>query len=147
LSKKLIALGFLILLTITLAYQIRPAYNLSTRELRISGLHLPEGTPPNLYQWTNGYALIRFNGIGAQQYKLTIDLNGERPEKIEHPTIRIFANKTLIGSFIGDNSRRSYVFDIEPDSIGVSGNLVIRIDSDTFNPLPDQRTLGAGLFS
>ncbi len=147
LSKKLIALGFLILLTITLAYQIKPSYDLSTRALRISGLHLPEGTPPNQYQWTTGYAQIRLNGIGRQQYKLTIDLNGERPENIKHPTIRIFANKTLISSFIGDNSRRSYVLDIKPDSIGVSGNLVIRIDSETFNPVPDQRILGAGLFS
>src|SRR6185312_10371019 len=123
LSKKLIALGFLILLTITLAYQIRPAYNLSTRELRISGLHLPEGAPPNQYQWTNGYALIRFNGIGAQQYKLTIDLNGERPENIEHPTIRIFANKSLISSFVGDNSRHTYSLDIPANAVGPLGNL------------------------
>jgi hypothetical protein len=142
-----LALGFLILLTITLAYQIKPSYDLSTRAIRTSGLHQLEGTPPNQYQWTTGYTLIRLNGIGIQHYKLTIDLNGERPENIKHPTIRIFANKNLVGSFIGDNSRRSYVFDITPNSIGALGNLEIKIKSDTFNPLPDIRTLGAGLFS
>jgi glycosyl transferase family 87 len=147
LSKKLLALGFLILLTITLAYQIKPSYNLSSRALRISGLHLPEGTPPNQYRWTNGFGLIRFNGIGVQHYKLTIDINGERPEHINHPTINIFANKSLISSFIGDNSRRSYSVDIPSNAVGALGNLEIKIKSETFNPLPDQRTLGAGLFS
>ena len=147
LSKKVLALGFLILLTITLAYQIKPSYDLSTRALRTSGLHTVEGNPPDQYQWTNGFGLIRFNGIGAQHYKLTIDLNGERPENIKHPTISIFANKTLISSFIGDNSRRSYSLDIKPNAMGASGNLEIKIKSDTFNPLPDQRTLGAGLFA
>lgn len=146
-SKKLTALGFLILSAIFLAYQIKPSYDLSTRALRVSGLHLPEGTPPNQYRWTNGFGLIRFNGIGAQHYKLTIDLNGERPEKIEHPTIRIFANKTLITSFVGDNSRRSYSLDIPANAVGPLGNLEIKIKSETFNPLPDQRILGAGLFS
>ncbi len=146
-SKKLLALGFLILLTITLAYQIKPSYDLSTHSLRISGFHQAEGNPPNQYRWTNGSAKIRLNGIGRQQYKLTLDLNGERPEAIKHPTIRLFANNNQIGSFIGDNSRRSYSFEIKPNAIGASGNLEIRIDSDTFNPLPDQRTLGAGIFS
>ncbi len=147
LTKTFLALGFLILLTITLAYQIKPSYDLSTSALRTSGLHTVEATGPNRYQWTNGSAKIRLNGIGRQQYKLTLDLNGERPEGIKHPTIRIFANKTLIGSFVGDNSRRSHSFEIQPNAIGTSGNLEIRIDSDIFNPLPDQRTLGAGLFS
>jgi Glycosyltransferase family 87 len=147
LSKNLLALGFLILLTITLAYQITPSYDLSTRAIRTSGLHQLEGTPSNQYQWTNGNAKIGLNGIGRQHYKLTIDLNGMRPENIKHPAIRIYANKTLITSFIGDDSRRSYLLDIKPDSLGVPGNLEIRIESDTFNPLPDQRTLGAGLFS
>jgi hypothetical protein len=147
LSKKLIVLGFLILLAIFSAYQIKPSYDLSTLGLGISGLHQVEGIPPNQYRWTNGFALIRFNGIGAQHYKLTIEINGERPENIEHPTINIFANKSLISSFVGDNSRRSYSLDIPPNVIGVLGNLEIKIKSGTFNPLPDQRTLGAGLFS
>lgn len=146
-SKKLLALGFLILLTITLAYQIKPAYSLSTPSVRLSGLHQAEGTPPNQYRWTNGFALIRFNGIGVQHYKLTIDINGERPENIKHPTINIFANKSLISSFVGDNSRRSYSLDIPARAVGALGNLEIKIKSGTFNPLPDQRTLGAGLFS
>ncbi|HSE41899.1 MAG TPA: hypothetical protein VLH08_14135, partial [Acidobacteriota bacterium] len=146
-SKKLLALGFLILLTIALAYQIKPSYNLSTRALHASGLHQVEGTPPNQYRWTNGFALVRFNGIGAQHYKLTIEMNGERPENIEHPTINIFANRSLISSFAGDNSRRQYSLDIPPNVVGVLGNLEIKIKSNTFNPLPDQRTLGAGLFS
>jgi hypothetical protein len=147
LSKKLLALGFLILLVIGLAYQIKPSYDLTTPALRVSGLHKGEGTPPNQYRWTNGFALIRFNGIGVQRYKLTIDINGERPENFKHPTINIFANKTLISSFVGDNSRRRYLLDIPPNVIGVFGNLEVKIKSDTFNPLPDQRTLGAGLFA
>jgi hypothetical protein len=147
LSKKHLASGFLILLAIALAYQIKPSYDLSTPALRVSGLHQAEGIPPNQYRWTNGYALIRFNGIGAQHYKLTIDMNGERPENIKHPTILIFANKTLISSFVGDNTRRSYPFEIPANVIGVLGNLEIKIKSETFNPVPDQRTLGAGLFS
>lgn len=146
-SKKLLALGFLILLTITLAYQIKPSYNLSTPALRLSGLHQAEGTPPNQYRWTNGFTLIRFNGIGVQHYKLTIDINGERPENIKHPTINIFANKTLVSSFVGDNSRHSYSLDIPANAVGALGNLEIKIKSETFNPLPDQRTLGAGVFS
>ncbi len=146
LPKKVLALGLLILLTIALAYQIKPSYHLSSRGVLTFGLHKVEGNPPFQFRWTNGHVLIRLNGIGRQHYKLTLDLSGERPKNIKRPLVRVFANETLIGSFTAEDSRQVHSFDLSSDSISPLGNLAIRIESETFMPLPDERTLGVGLY-
>jgi hypothetical protein len=146
-NRPLIAWLVVALFAGALAYQPPLAVNLDSPGLVLTGFYDLEGRPSGQpYRWTSGSAHIWVSGIGRASYRLVLRLSSARPNNSALPTIRIYANEVLIGIFEVARPIRDYPLTIPDRAIGPSGDLDLRLDSDTFAPPNDLRALGVTLY-
>lgn len=100
--------------------------------------NLPDGS--NM-RWSDAAAEIRFYGVGEQDGTLKLRLSV--PEQNRAAGVQIWANERLLQTIQPAPGFGDVSFQIERADIGLSGELVIRIVSHTFNAPPDTRNLGA----
>ncbi len=143
----LFVLSLVALIALTLAYQAPFAYDLTTRGLTLSGFHALEGSGDHRFRWSDGHALIGLAGVGQQPYRLTLTLSGPRPSNVELPSVRVSANGTPLASFKATRALQDYSFEIPREVLSVLGDLDLQIESETFVPPNDLRTLGVALYA
>jgi hypothetical protein len=137
---------FFACLTLTLAYQASPAYNLTTRGVALVGFHAEEHDKERAFRWTGARATLGFAGIGQRPYQLTLTVSGARPAGMELPKVRVFANAQPIATFKPTRNSRDYTFDVPAAFVHAVGALDVQLESDTFAPPNDFRTLGVMLY-
>ena len=131
----LFTLGALIL-----AYQIPQQYDLNTRGVVLDGFHASEGSGSRRFRWTDGHASAHFEGIGSRPYRLVLGLSGPRPSGQQSPSAHIVVNGIALGGLSTTSAPQT--FNIPGIGVGLTGSLDVQIDSDTFVPPNDLRTLG-----
>jgi len=92
------------------------------------------------FRWTGGRGEITFPGVGGGPVRLLVRLSGLRPAGPAHVTLR--ANGRPLARFDAGGDLSAYSFDLPRGAAGPWGDLVITLDSDTFVPGPDPRSLG-----
>jgi len=92
------------------------------------------------FRWTEGHATVTFPGVGGGPSRLSARLSGLRPAGAAHVTLR--ANGRPVATFDAGGELATYTFDLPRGTAGLPGDLIITMESDTFVPGPDPRTLG-----
>ena len=125
---------------LVLAYQIPQQYDLNTRGVVLDGFHASEGSGSRRFRWTDGHASAHFEGIGSRPYRLVLGLSGPRPSGLQSPSAHIVVNGIALGGLSTTSAPQT--FNIPSVGVGLTGSLDVQIDSDTFVPPNDLRTLG-----
>ena len=99
--------------------------------------NLPDGTDA---RWSNGRAEIRFIGIGAQDGILNVRFAAPRPQNSAR--INLLANGVNVSGVESPFDFQSQTFPIDRATIGIGGDLIVTLSSDTFTQPPDTRQLG-----
>lgn len=151
---SLIAVFFVALATLGLAYQAKPTYLVDigarTDKPFVSGFNDRE--PPfekqkptdQTFRWTRTNSYVNLPGIGSQD--ITVTLNVTASANPNHQ-LSIFANNhqiPLTQTLLSGNSYNQISFAVPGDWFG-DGNLQLHFLSQTFNPPGDSRNLGAVL--
>lgn len=128
-----------------LAYQIPSAATIDVGSGRdapfVQGFSFREKLPDGEdARWSNGRAEIRFVGIGAQEGNLKLRFAAPRPQNPAQ--VQILANGIPLEAGAPSNDFQTQTFPIGRALIGVGGELVVSINSDTFTQPPDTRALG-----
>ena len=147
-NRPLVALILLAFVALTAAYQVPVTVDLSQPGLVLSGFHDLEGrSSPRPYRWTDGQARVWLAGIGGQPYHLVLTLSSARPTELDLPTTTVLGGDTLLGTFKAPRPVRDFPFDLATDTQSLSGDLAIQINSETFAPSGDLRTLGVIVYA
>ncbi|MCC7161046.1 MAG: hypothetical protein IT331_01000 [Anaerolineae bacterium] len=99
--------------------------------------NLPDGSNA---RWSSGRSEIRFIGLGAQDGTLTLRFAAPRPANPAQ--LQVLANGKDIAREAPGGDFQAQTFIIGRDTIGLGGDLVVALDSDTFSQPPDTRQLG-----
>lgn len=145
LLKIPLALFFLILIVTTLVYQFPVTSGIDVGSGRdapfIQGFSFRENLPNGSdARWSSGHAEIRFSGVGSQDGILRLRFAAPRPQNPAQ--IKILANGVPLDAGAPSNDFQARTFFIEREMIGIGGDLIVSLDSDTFTQPPDTRQLG-----
>jgi hypothetical protein len=147
-NRPLAALILLSMLALALAYQVPVVVDLSQPGLVVNGFYDLEGrSSPRPYRWTDGHAQVWLAGIGRQPYRLVLTLSSARPNNVDLPTLAVLADDVTLGTFKAPRPVRDFPFELSPDLQSISGDLDLHIESETFVPPNDLRTLGVILYA
>lgn len=91
-------------------------------------------------RWSNGHGEIRFYGVGAQDGVLKLRLAAPRPQSSAH--VQVLANGAELAQYTPSNDFQEQAFPISRALIGLGGDLIVSLNSDTFSQPPDTRELG-----
>ena len=146
-NRPLLALMLLALVALSLAYQVPVTVDLSQPGVVLSGFYDLEGrTSPRPYRWTDGHAQVWLAGIGRQPFHLVLTLSSARPNDVDLPTTSVLAGDAPLGTFKAPRPIRDFPFELGSDAQPLSGDLDVHIDSETFAPPGDLRTLGVTVY-
>lgn len=123
-----------------IAYQPPQRCDWTSAGASLDGFHAPEDQ--GRFRWSDGRASVRFDGVGQQPYRLTVRLGGSRPTGLPSPRATVSANAHVLGVLQTTRAEQEFTFEIPAESVGAWGNLAILVESDTFTPPNDLRTLG-----
>jgi hypothetical protein len=97
------------------------------------------------YRWSKADSYIVLPRAGYAVQKVTLVINGWRPDDQAPPHVLVYANGQQLGSFTATKQLAEYdLCCYTPPVFGVPLDLLLRIHTDTFSPPSDQqgRTLG-----
>jgi len=92
------------------------------------------------FRWTRGQGEVVFPGVGGGPARLAVRLSGLRPAGKARVTLRV--NGRPLATFDAGGDLATYTFDLPRGAAGPWGDLVVTLQSDTFVPGPDPRSLG-----
>lgn len=141
----LVLLALTALLVFT-AYQFRLGHTVHVGTLTddkpyVVEMHQPEVTPAGRYRWTSARSAIRLPGLGRGPYQLTLHLAGSANPR---PRVEVLVNGTPLSAFDLTSGFADYTVEI-PASATSSGDLLIELPANTFQPPGDRRTLGVAI--
>ncbi|PYL32221.1 MAG: hypothetical protein DMF35_08780 [Verrucomicrobia bacterium] len=96
-------------------------------------------------RWTEARSGVWLPGLGGGNLSWRVDLNlsGQRPSRFDPPAHVIMrVNGAVLAEFDARNQEQDYELEIQPWQLGVNGDLLLEIDSTTFQPSPDEREFG-----
>ncbi len=139
----LLALTAILLFSI---YQVRLGHTVHVGTLTddkpyVAGMHGPEQSPAGRYRWTTASGEIRLPGLGRGPYRLTLHLGGSANPWLE---VAVLINGQHLARFTPEPALRDYTFDI-PANMVPDGDLIVGLESRTFQPPNDRRQLGVAL--
>lgn len=158
----LIASIILAILLLFAAYQVRrtptvDVGNLGAIPFVSSGFYADEPDIGFRYRWTKSSAQVSFPGIGDSPIvDVTVRAQGPRPADASKPiTMSVYVNDTLYRAVAAGastwvtltNDVANYTFRREGGSQGETRPAVVRLETSTFQPKGDARTLGAKVIS
>ncbi len=96
-------------------------------------------------RWTEARSGVWLPGLGGGNLSWRVDLRlaGPRPGRFATPAhVIVLANGAMLAEFDARNQEQDYVWEIQSWQLGINGDLLLEIDSTTFQPSPDERELG-----
>ncbi len=129
----------------TLVYQFPVASVMDVGSERdapfVQGFSFRENMPNGAdARWSSGNAEIRFIGIGAQDGTLALRFAAPRP--FNPARVNLAANGVALEQRTPPFDFQEQSFPISRVTIGVGGDLIVALNSDTFTQPPDTRPLG-----
>jgi Gpi18-like mannosyltransferase len=133
----------LVLAAFGLAYQTQPLISVDLgagAEKFLDNFHAAERG----YRWSQDRSAVWLSGLGGGNLPWTVSvrLSGSRPAGGSAPHVRLSANGQLLGEFNAQNEERDYEFVLPAGRLGLNGDLLLQIESDTFTSRADPRALG-----
>jgi hypothetical protein len=107
----------------------------------IEGFSFREQAPFGSFRWSGASARFLFRGIGNQGGTLHIVAGAPGSSVV------LGVNGQELASFLVSGGVREYTFPIQRSSLGLGGDLVVTLESDTFTAPPDTRELGLQVVS
>ena len=113
-------------------------------ERYVKGFYQREGSEGFSYRWTKGSSTVRLPDMGYMPARISLAMDGARPEGQLPPKVTVTANEEIVADFVAPNGIRVYEFDYFPSSFPLPRDLLLKIKSETFVPAEggDFRTLG-----
>jgi hypothetical protein len=108
----------------------------------IVGFSFREQAGVGAFRWSGPRASLFFRGIGSQDGTLRIDCGSP----LAGATLRVNGEQLARQGICGGPASE-YTFLIERAQIGVQGDLLVTLESDTFSAPPDTRQLGVQVIS
>jgi hypothetical protein len=141
-----LALMVLAPILLALVYQVRLGQTIHVGVLTddkpyVVQMNDPERADFGHYRWTTGDSQIRLPGQGRGAYRLTLQMAGSANP---HPRVEVLVNGTTLQRFDLTAGLAEYTVDI-PASATTSGDLLITLRSQAFQPGGDARQLGVVL--
>lgn len=141
-----LALVVLVPILLFLIYQVRLGQTIHIGVLTddkpyVVRMNDPERADFGQYRWTSGDSQIRLPGQGRGAYRLTLQMAGSANP---HPSVEVLVNGTSLGRFDLVAGLAEYTVNI-PASATTSGDLLIDLRSQAFQPSGDARQLGVVL--
>jgi hypothetical protein len=137
-------------LAVTLAYQVRPSYDIAVGEpvgrpylagFNTQEVSNPPGEAPVPFRWTTGYSIVTLPAVGRQDFAVTLNINGARPPDQAPARLRITSGATTLYDGSPEPGWRDYSFTV-PREVVRDGTLVVELHTNAFLPNSDSRTLG-----
>ncbi len=158
LAKRLrnpgIYIGVLLtLLLLTLAYQSRPTYDIQiggpTDGPLLTGFNTREvagGADPAPFRWSTGHSVITFRGVGRQDFRAQLLINGWRPADQVPAHLTISAGGVTFFDGAPAPEPKEYAFTVPWDAAR-DGTLAIELTTNAFVPTgdPNPRPLGVSV--
>lgn len=122
-----------------LAYQVKTPFEIDLGEqssqVYLHNFYQIETADGFSYRWSSDRSSVFLPGIGGYAPALLrLRLNGSRPVGLPLPLVSIRANGQELTSFAATDQFETYEFTIDRETMGISGNLEVEIDSESFAP-------------
>ena len=136
-----------------LAYQVRPSYAIRMddpfdRVYLTGGFYDQETGPQSNYRWMSGEGSVQVAGAGTQPFRLVMLLVTDRQDPLQNKPVQVYARGALVAVFQASNTPTEFEASIGPELISrATGDLTLRITTETFTPEGDQRDLGVAVSS
>ena len=102
-------------------------------------------SPENGARWTEGHSAIWLPGLGGGNlsWRIGLTLSGPRPGRFAAPAhVIVRLNGATLAEFDARSLEQDYEWDIRPWQLGLNGDVLLEIESGTFQPSPDGPELG-----
>jgi alpha-1,2-mannosyltransferase len=147
-GKTIYVLLLFSVLLITLGYQVKIPFEIELGEQGndsyLRNFYDIETADDLSYRWSSDRSSVLFPGLGGHAPALLrLRLNGWRPADLPPPVVSLKINGHELASFAATHEFETYEFAITRGMTGISGDLVVEIDSEFF--VPHQVTGGGDL--
>jgi hypothetical protein len=152
LNPGIYAAILLALVLVVVAYQVRPAYDITigtTTDGPLLQSFYDRETPPkdsslpySTYRWTRGDASsITFQDVGAQDFDVVLAVNGARPAGQASPALTVTVGSLTSVSAAPPPGVQEYRFSVPREQVK-DGTLRVDLQTNSFKPQGDARQLG-----
>ena len=147
-SNRWVGVGLLCLTlaVICVAYQTRLPMKidlgLASANPLVEGFSFREDGPGGRFRWSGGQAALFFRGIGSQAGLLHLRLDSPTGQLLVRLNGRQVPFKSLPGG-----TGQQVAFAVSRDQVGLAGDLVVSLETETFSAPPDGRKLGIQMVS
>lgn len=137
--RTIYLLAMISVIMLFLAYQVKRPFEIDLGEqgdeAYLDNFWEIETADDLSYRWSSDRSSIFLPAIGGYAPALLrLRLNGSRPAGLPLPTVSLRINGQELTSFIATDGFETYQFAIERETMGISGNLKIEIESEFFVP-------------
>jgi hypothetical protein len=137
--RTIYMLGAISVIMLFLAYQVETPFELDLGErgdeAYLHNFYATETTHDLSYRWSSDRSSIFLPGIGGYAPALLrLRLNGSRPDGLPPPVVSLRANGRELTSFTATDQFETYEFVVDRETMGISGDLEIQLDSQFFVP-------------
>jgi Gpi18-like mannosyltransferase len=144
-DRRSFVLLFLLFALFVLAYQPRRRFDVDLTKPS-NNKFLDHFYPAeNGARWTEAHSRVWLPGLGGGNLPghLGLRLSGPRPGRFAapaHAVVRL--NGLTLGELDARDHEEDFEWDIRPWQLGLNGDVLLEIESSTFNPSPDEHELG-----
>ncbi|MEO5953704.1 MAG: hypothetical protein ABIQ44_14670, partial [Chloroflexia bacterium] len=135
-------------LLVVAAYQIRPSYDIvvgsPTDVTAVRGFNAGErmqGADAQSFRWTGDDSYIVLEGVGTQDFEVTLTVSGSRPEGQEAATFEVEVEGEKLLDVQPAPALTDYHFSVPREKVK-DGTLSLHLLSNGFSPAGDPRVLG-----
>ncbi|MCL5256409.1 MAG: glycosyltransferase family 39 protein [Chloroflexi bacterium] len=134
------------LVVVAMSYQYKPEWLIDIGgigdQAYVQGFNGDERVAEYSYRWTTGDSIVNLPGVADGAARLvSVRLSGWRPVGKKPPVVRIFEDGQQVASFQSSGTMQTYSFSI-PGRSTPTGDIELRIESASFTPAGDARSLG-----
>lgn len=137
--RTIYILGVISIAALFVAYQVKASFEIDLGEqgdeVYLHNFYSIETADDLSYRWSSDKSIIYLPGIGGYAPALLgLRLNGSRPAGLPLPIVTLTVNGRELTRFTATDEFETFEFVIDRETMGISGNLELEIDSGFFVP-------------